>query len=59
MREREKESMGDSKFLCSNYDDRVDLEANETNSWERDHRCKNRKINAWRYIGGGSWTSDI
>ena len=29
--------VGDSNFLCSEYDGRVDQAANETNSWEWDH----------------------
>ena len=28
-------STGDSNFLCSKYDGRVDMEENETDSWER------------------------
>ena len=31
--------MADSKFLCSEYDDRADQAANETDSWEWDHSC--------------------
>ena len=30
-------SVVDSKFLCSEYDDRVDQVVNETGSWEWDH----------------------
>ena len=45
---------GDSKFLCSEYDDRDDLEANETGSWEMDHSCKTRNITAMRNIEGGN-----
>ena len=29
--------MGDSKFLCSEYNGRVDLEANDVDSWGGDH----------------------
>ena len=32
-------SVVDSKFLCLEYDGRVDQEANETDSWEMDHSC--------------------
>ena len=39
-------SMGDSNFLCSEYDDRADLEANELDSWERDHGCNTRNVTA-------------
>ena len=31
--------VGDSKFLCSEYDGRVDQAANETNSREWNHSC--------------------
>ena len=30
-------STGDSNFLCSEYGDRDELEANETESWDMDH----------------------
>ena len=36
----------DSKFLCSEYDCRVDQEANETESWERDHSCNTGNVTA-------------
>ena len=39
-------SMGDSKFLCSEYDDRADLAANEIDSWERDHSCNTGNVTA-------------
>ena len=32
-------SVVDSNFLCSEYDSRVDQEANETILWEWDHSC--------------------
>ena len=45
-------SVVDSNFLCSEYDSRVDQEANETNSWERDHRCNTGNVNAdGKYFG--------
>ena len=31
-------------FLCSEYDDGANVEANETNSWDRGHRCNIEKI---------------
>ena len=37
-------SVVDSKFLCSEYDSRVDQAANETNSWECDHSCNTRNV---------------
>ena len=37
-------SVVDSKFLCSEYDSKVDREANETNSWEWDHSCNTRNV---------------
>ena len=52
MREREKESMGDSKFLCSEYDDMVDLTSNETDSWEMDHSYNTEDVTAnGKYLG--------
>ena len=43
---------GDSNFLCSEYDGRVDQAANETNSWERDHSCNTEDVNAnGKYLG--------
>ena len=39
-------SVVDSKFLCSEYDDRVDPAANETDSWEWDHSCNTRNVAA-------------
>ena len=44
MGEREHGSMGDSKFLFSEYDDRDELVANETNSLDWDHSCNTEKI---------------
>ena len=46
MGEQGQGSTGDSKFLCLEYDDRADLEANETDSWERDHSCYTRNVTA-------------
>ena len=46
MGEQGKGSIGDSNFLHSKYDGRDDLEANETDSWERDHSYNIGKITA-------------
>ena len=44
--------MGDSNFLCSEYDDRADQAANETDSWERDHSCNTEDVTAdGKYLG--------
>ena len=51
-------SMGDSNFLCLEYDGRDDLEENENDSWERDHSWKNGKIIAMGNTGGGNRTSE-
>ena len=52
---RGKGSVVDSNFLCSEYDDRVDQETNETDSWEWDHSCNTGNVtkmgNTW-----GRWT---
>ena len=32
-------SVVESNFLCLEYDDKVNQEANEIDSWERDHSC--------------------
>ena len=46
--------MGDLNFLCSEYDGRADLAANETASWERDHSCYTRNVTVdGKYLGGG------
>ena len=37
-------SIVDSNFLCSEYDGRADQEANETDSWERDHSCNTGNV---------------
>ena len=39
-------SVVDSNFLCLEYDDRDDMVANETDSWERDHNYNTGKITA-------------
>ena len=36
----------DSNFLYSEYDDRADQAANETNSCERDHSCNTGNVTA-------------
>ena len=47
-----KGSVVDSKFLCSEYDDRMDLATNETNSWEWDHSCNTENATAdGKYLG--------
>ena len=38
--------MGDSNFLCSEYNGRVDQEANEIDSREWDHSCNTRNVAA-------------
>ena len=41
-----------SKFLCSKYDDRVEQEANETDSWEMDHSYNTGNVTAdGKYLG--------
>ena len=46
MGEKGKGITGDPNLLCSEYDDRATLEANEIDSWERDHSCNTEKITA-------------
>ena len=49
---RGKGSVVDLKFLCLEYDGRTDQEANETDSWERDHSCNTGNFNAdKKYLG--------
>ena len=44
---------GDLNFLYSDYDDRAHLAANETDSWERDHRCNAENVTTnGIYLGG-------
>ena len=44
--------MVDSNFLCSEYDDKADQEANETDSRERDHSCNTGNVTAdGKYLG--------
>ena len=38
--------MGDSNFLCSEYDGRAYQEANENDSREWDHSCNNKNVAA-------------
>ena len=38
--------VGDSKFLCSEYDDRANQETNEIDSWEWDHGCNTGNVTA-------------
>ena len=45
-------SVVDLDFLCSEYDARVDQEANETNSWEWDHSCNTGNVTVdGKYLG--------
>ena len=45
-------STRDSNFLCSEYDGRADQEANETDSWERDHSCNTGDVTIdGKYLG--------
>ena len=49
---RGKGSIVDSKSLCSEYDDRVEQEANETDSWEWDHSCNTGNVTTdGKYLG--------
>ena len=51
-RNRGRENVVDSNFLCSEYDSREDQAANETDSWERDHSCNTRNVTAnGKYLG--------
>ena len=44
--------MVELNFLCLEYDGRVDQAANETDSWEWDHRCNTGNVNAdGKYLG--------
>ena len=44
--------VGDSNFLCLEYDGRVDQETNETDSRERDHSCNTGNATAdGKYLG--------
>ena len=44
--------MGDSNFLCSEYDGKADQASNETNSWERDHSCNTENVTTdGKYLG--------
>ena len=39
-----KGGVGDSKFLCLEYDSREDQETNETDSREWDHSCNTKNV---------------
>ena len=52
-------SVVDSKFLCPKYDDMVDQEVNETNSWEWDHCCNTENVTTDRKYLGEVDTFDI
>ena len=54
MGEHGKGIIGESYFLCLEYDDRDDLEANEIDSWVRDHSCNTGKITAMGNTEGGN-----
>ena len=42
----------DSNFLYSEYDDRAYQEANETDSWERNHSCNTGNVTVdGKYLG--------
>ena len=56
---RARENVVDSNFLCSEYDGRDDLATNETDSWERDHRCETVEITTKENTWGSNWNSDI
>ena len=40
------EYRGLKSFLCSEYDDGANMEANENDSWDRGHRCNIEKKTA-------------
>ena len=42
--DRGRGSVVESNFLCSEYDDWVEQEANETDPWERDHSCNTGNV---------------
>ena len=45
-------SVVESNFLCSEYDNRVYQEANETDSWEWDHSCNTGDVAVdGKYLG--------
>ena len=46
-------SVVELNFLFSEYDDRADQEANETDSWERDHSYNTKNVTVdGKYLGG-------
>ena len=51
--------MGDSNFLCLEYDGRDDLEDNDTDSWGGNHSCGTREMTIMVDNWGSNWTSDI
>ena len=52
-------SVVDSNFFCSEYNDRADQAANETDSWEWDHSCNTGNVTAdGKYVEKGD-TFDI
>ena len=52
-------SIEDSNFLCSKYDDRDDLAANDSESLERDHSYETEEITTMGNTWGSNWNSDI
>ena len=46
--------MGDSNFLCSEYDSRADQEANETDSWEWYH-----SYNTGNFTADGKYLEEV
>ena len=44
-------STGESNFLCSEYNNRDSLEADDTNSWGGNHSCGTREMT----IMGDTW----
>ena len=46
MGEHGKGSMGDSNFLCSEYNNKVDLAADDTKSWIGNHSCETMEMAA-------------
>ena len=47
----------ESKILYSEYNNKDDPEANDTNSWDGNHSFGTRERNAMGDTGGSNWTS--
>ena len=41
---RDRGSVVESKFLCSEYDGKADQSVNEIDSWEWDHSCNTENV---------------